>query len=39
MLTELRTFIAVARYGAFARAAWRIGLMQSAVHAQIQLLE
>ncbi|AMP39274.1 LysR family transcriptional regulator [Ralstonia solanacearum] len=39
MLRELKTFIAVARYGTFAGAGERIGLTQSAVSAQIQRLE
>ena len=39
MLRELRTFIAVARYGTFSSAAARIGLTQSAVSAQMQRLE
>ncbi len=39
MLKELRTFLAVVRYGTFARAGTQIGLTQSAVSAQIQRLE
>jgi DNA-binding transcriptional LysR family regulator len=39
MLTELRTFIAVCRYGTFQAAADRIGLTQSAVSSQIKRLE
>lgn len=39
MLTELRTLIAVNRYGTFAAAADRIGLTQSAVSSQIKRLE
>lgn len=39
MLTELRTFIAVVRYGSFARAGEQIGLTQGAVSGQIQRLE
>ncbi|MEN3259413.1 LysR family transcriptional regulator [Sodalis endosymbiont of Spalangia cameroni] len=39
MLRELYTFIAVTRYGTFSAAGQRIGLTQSAVSAQIRLLE
>lgn len=39
MLRELKTFLAVVRYGTFARAGSQIGLTQSAVSAQIQRLE
>lgn len=39
MLRELKTFIAVARYGTFAAAGMHIGLTQSAVSAQIRKLE
>lgn len=39
MLRELKTFIAVTRYGTFAAAAMHIGLTQSAVSAQIRNLE
>ncbi len=39
MLRELKTFLAVVRYGTFAHAASHIGLTQSAVSAQIQRLE
>src|SRR5690606_18012280 len=39
MLTELRTFIAVVRYGSFARAGENIGLTQGAVSGHIQRLE
>lgn len=39
MLKELNTFLAVARYGTFARAGSQIGLTQSGVSAQIQRLE
>ncbi|SAK70038.1 LysR family transcriptional regulator [Caballeronia fortuita] len=39
MLRELRTFIAVARYGTFSGAGAHIGLTQSAVSAQMQRLE
>ncbi|MGA9917810.1 LysR family transcriptional regulator [Paraburkholderia sp.] len=39
MLTELRTFIAVCRYGTFQAAGDRIGLTQSAVSSQIKRLE
>jgi DNA-binding transcriptional LysR family regulator len=39
MLKELRTFLAVGRYGTFSQAGARIGLTQSAVSAQIQRLE
>ena len=39
MLSELRTFIAVSRYGTFSGAGARIGLTQSAVSAQMQRLE
>lgn len=39
MITELRTFLAVVRYGGFARAGEHIGLTQGAVSGQIQRLE
>ncbi len=39
MLKELRTFLAVGRYGSFSRAGTGVGLTQSAVSAQIQRLE
>lgn len=39
MITELKTFVAVAHYGTFAAAAERIGLTQSAVSAQMKRLE
>ncbi|QEI07142.1 LysR family transcriptional regulator [Pigmentiphaga aceris] len=39
MLRELKTFVAVARYGTFASAGAHIGLTQSAVSAQMQRLE
>lgn len=39
MVKELRTFLAVGRYGTFSMAGSRIGLTQSAVSAQIQRLE
>ena len=39
MLTELKTLIAVARYGTFAAAGDRIGLTQSAVSGQMKRLE
>lgn len=39
MLNELRTFLAVVRYGSFANAGNQIGLTQGAVSAQIQRLE
>ena len=39
MLRELKTFLAVARYGTFAAAGMHIGLTQSAVSAQIRNLE
>ena len=39
MIRELRTFIAVAREGTFARAGNRIGLTQAAVSAQMRRLE
>lgn len=39
MITELKTFVAVAHYGTFAAAAERIGLTQSAVSAQMRRLE
>jgi DNA-binding transcriptional LysR family regulator len=39
MITELRTFIAVVRYGTFAAAGERIGLTQSAISSQIKRLE
>jgi DNA-binding transcriptional LysR family regulator len=39
MMRELKTFLAVVRYGTFASAGAHIGLTQSAVSAQIQRLE
>lgn len=39
MITELKTFIAVCKYGTFAAAGDRIGLSQSAVSSQIKRLE
>ncbi|WP_063829684.1 LysR family transcriptional regulator [Paraburkholderia dilworthii] len=39
MITELRTFIAVSKFGTFAAAGDRIGLSQSAVSSQIKRLE
>src|SRR5437868_3086205 len=39
MLRELKTFIAVTRYGTFAAAGMHIGLTQSAISAQIRNLE
>lgn len=39
MLKELKTFLAVVRYGTFSRAGAQIGLTQSAISAQIQRLE
>jgi DNA-binding transcriptional LysR family regulator len=39
MIPELRTLIAVSRYGTFAAAADRVGLTQSAVSCQIKRLE
>ena len=39
MIRELRTFVAVAREGTFARAGNRVGLTQAAVSAQMQRLE
>ena len=39
MITELKTFIAVVRYGGFSVAGGHIGLTQSAVSSQIQRLE
>jgi DNA-binding transcriptional LysR family regulator len=39
MIRELKTFIAVARQGTFARAGEKIGLTQAAVSAQMQRLE
>lgn len=39
MLSELKTFIAVCRYGTFAATGERIGLTQSAVSSQIKRLE
>lgn len=39
MITELRTFLAVVRYGGFARAGEHIGLTQGAISGQIQRLE
>jgi DNA-binding transcriptional LysR family regulator len=39
MIAELKTFLAVVKYGTFGRAASQVGLTQSAVSAQIQRLE
>ncbi len=39
MLTELKTFLAVVRYGTFDRAGCAVGLTQSAVSAQVRRLE
>lgn len=39
LITELKTFIAVCKYGTFSAAADRIGLTQSAVSSQIKRLE
>ncbi len=39
MLRELKTFVAVTQYGTFAAAGQRIGLTQSAVSAQMRILE
>ncbi|MGE8358428.1 LysR substrate-binding domain-containing protein [Pseudomonas sp.] len=39
MLRELKTFVTVARQGAFAAAGQRVGLTQSAVSAQMRVLE
>lgn len=39
MIRELKTFIAIAEAGTFARAGQRIGLTQAAVSAQVQRLE
>jgi len=39
VLRELKTFLAVVRWGTFAAAGSRIGLTQSAVSAQMQRLE
>ena len=39
MLKELRTFIAIAHHGTFARTADQVGLTQSAVSAQVRRLE
>ena len=39
MLRELKTFVAVARYGTFAAAGQQVGLTQSAVSAQMRVLE
>jgi DNA-binding transcriptional LysR family regulator len=39
MLRELRTFVAVARHGTFAAAGQQVGLTQSAVSAQMRVLE
>jgi DNA-binding transcriptional LysR family regulator len=39
MLRELKTFVAVVRHGTFAAAGQRLGLTQSAVSAQIRVLE
>ena len=39
MIRELKTFVAVSRYGTLAKTATRIGLTQSAISAQIRRLE
>ncbi|NQD92692.1 LysR family transcriptional regulator [Pseudomonas sp. CrR25] len=39
MLRELKTFVMIARHGTFAAAGQRIGLTQSAVSAQVRVLE
>lgn len=39
MIAELRTFVAIARCGTFAKAADKVGLTQAAVSAQIKRLE
>ncbi|ALN17164.1 LysR family transcriptional regulator [Ectopseudomonas mendocina] len=39
MLRELKTFVTVARHGTFAAAGQRVGLTQSAVSAQMRVLE
>jgi len=39
MIRELKTFVAVARHGTFAAAGLRVGLTQSAVSAQMRVLE
>ncbi|SEC89984.1 LysR substrate-binding domain-containing protein [Pseudomonas anguilliseptica] len=39
MLRELKTFVAVARHGTFAAAGQQVGLTQSAVSAQMRVLE
>jgi DNA-binding transcriptional LysR family regulator len=39
MLRELKTFVTVARLGTFAAAGQQVGLTQSAVSAQIRVLE
>jgi len=39
MLRELKTFITVARLGTFAAAGQQVGLTQSAVSAQMRVLE
>ncbi|MFP6847862.1 MAG: LysR substrate-binding domain-containing protein [Pseudomonas sp.] len=39
MLRELRTFVAVARHGTFSAAGQQVGLTQSAVSAQMRVLE
>ncbi len=39
MITELRTFVAIARFGTFSQAADRVGLTQAAVSGQVKRLE
>ncbi|PZP77416.1 MAG: LysR family transcriptional regulator, partial [Ectopseudomonas oleovorans] len=39
MLRELKTFVTVARLGTFAAAGQQVGLTQSAVSAQMRVLE
>ena len=39
MLRELKTFLMIARHGTFAAAGQQIGLTQSAVSAQMRVLE